>query len=218
MKKISIIVLVAICMCMVVGCSKGKSSNSGKNEGTNKKVQKGEILTEENIPNLLSGMHHAEIEVIDYGTIKVELDADSAPVSVTNFVNLANDKFYDGLTFHRIISGFVIQGGDPNGDGTGGSDNNIKGEFINNGVDNQLSHIRGALSMARSSAFDSASSQFFICHQDALALNADYAVFGKVIEGMDVVDDIVKRAEPIDGNGTVTAEEQPVIKTVKVID
>ena len=90
MKKISIIVLVAICMCMVVGCSKGESGTRGKNEGANKKVQKGEILTEENIPNLLSGMHHAEIEVIDYGTIKVELDADSAPVSVTNFVNHIN--------------------------------------------------------------------------------------------------------------------------------
>ena len=219
MKKISIMVLVAICMCMMIGCSKdGKTSSTSKKESASKKVEKGELLTEENIPNLLSGMHHAEIEVIDYGTIKVELDADSAPVSVTNFVNLANDKFYDGLTFHRIISGFVIQGGDPNGDGTGGSDNNIKGEFINNGVDNQLSHVKGALSMARSSAFDSASSQFFICHEDALALNADYAVFGKVIEGMDVVDDIAKRAEPIDGNGTVTAEEQPVIKTIKVLD
>ncbi len=217
MKKISIIVLVAICMCLAVGCSKTKTT-SGKNNDSTSKVEKGELLTEDNIPNLLSGKHHAEIEVIDYGTIKVELDADSAPVSVTNFVNLAKDKFYDGLTFHRIITGFVIQGGDPNGDGTGGSDNNIKGEFINNGVDNQLSHKRGALSMARSSAFDSASSQFFICHEDALSLNADYAVFGYVTEGMDVVDAICKKVTPIDGNGTVNPEEQPVIKTIKIIE
>ena len=115
----------------------------------------------------LTGKHHAEIVVQDYGTIKVELDADQAPITVQNFIDLANSGFYDGLTFHRIIEGFMIQGGDPNGDGTGGSGHTIRGEFTQNGVNNTLSHTRGAISMARSSAMNSASSQFFIVHEDS---------------------------------------------------
>lgn len=111
----------------------------------------------------------------DYGDINVELDADVAPITVTNFINLANDGFYDGLTFHRIIKGFMIQGGDPLGNGTGGSDNKIKGEFSNNGIENNLSHTRGAISMARSSNNDSASSQFFIVHKDSTYLDGNYA-------------------------------------------
>ena len=138
----------------------------------------------------LTGTHHAEIEVKDYGTIEVELDADSAPVTVTNFVKLAQDGFYDGLTFHRIIDGFMIQGGDPNGNGTGGSDENIKGEFSNNGVENNISHTRGTISMARAQDPDSGSSQFFIVQADSTFLDGDYAGFGHVTEGMDIVDKI----------------------------
>lgn len=123
--------------------------------------------------DLLSGKHHAEITVKDYGTIKVELDADTAPVTVTNFVDLANDGFYDGLTFHRIISGFMIQGGDPQGNGTGGSGKTIKGEFSSNGVENPISHERGVISMARSRDYDSASSQFFIMHEDTDSLDGE---------------------------------------------
>lgn len=168
--------------------------------------------------DLLSGTHHAEITVKDYGTIKVELDADTAPITVTNFVDLAKDGFYDGLTFHRIISGFMIQGGDPQGNGTGGSDEKIKGEFSANGVENDISHERGVISMARAQDYDSASSQFFIMHQDTESLDGDYAAFGHVTEGMEIVDQICEDTVVEDKNGTVAPENQPVIESVKVID
>lgn len=167
---------------------------------------------------LLSGLHHAEIKVKDYGTIAVELDADAAPITVTNFVNLAKDGFYDGLTFHRIISGFMIQGGDPNGNGTGGSGTNIKGEFSANGVKNDISHERGVISMARSSAKDSASSQFFIMHETSTHLDGDYAAFGHVTDGMEVVDAICENTPVTDGNGTVAKEDQPVIESITILD
>lgn len=167
---------------------------------------------------LLSGLHHVEIEIADYGTISLELDADTAPISVTNFVNLAKDGFYDGLTFHRIISGFMIQGGDPLGNGTGGSDETIKGEFSNNGVENDISHVRGVISMARSMDPDSASSQFFIVHEDSTFLDGDYAAFGHVTEGIEVVDQICKDTPVQDDNGTVAAADQPTITSIKVID
>lgn len=166
----------------------------------------------------LTGLHHVEIEIENYGTLALELDADTAPVSVTNFVNLANDGFYNGLTFHRIISGFMIQGGDPLGNGTGGSDTQIKGEFASNGVENSISHKRGVISMARSNEPDSASSQFFIVHQDSTFLDGEYAAFGQVTEGMEIVDQICGDVSVQDDNGTVNPEDQPVIKEVRVID
>ena len=166
----------------------------------------------------LTGKHHAEIIVQDYGTIKVELDADQAPITVQNFIDLANSGFYDGLTFHRIIEGFMIQGGDPNGDGTGGSGHTIRGEFTQNGVNNTLSHTRGAISMARSSAMNSASSQFFIVHEDSTYLDGSYAVFGYVTEGMDVVDAIATSVTAEDSNDTVAKENQPVIEKITIID
>ncbi|MGO4947483.1 peptidylprolyl isomerase [Blautia sp. Sow4_E7] len=166
----------------------------------------------------LTGLHHAEIEVQDYGTIKVELDADTAPISVTNFVKLAQEHFYDGLTFHRIIDGFMIQGGDPEGTGRGGSDETIKGEFSENGVENNISHERGVISMARSSDPDSASSQFFIVQSDSTYLDGQYAAFGHVTEGMDIVDQICKDAKPTDNNGTISADQQPVMTSVTIID
>ena len=166
----------------------------------------------------LTGTHHAEIEVKDYGTIDVELDADTAPITVTNFVKLAQEGFYDGLTFHRIMEGFMIQGGDPNGDGTGGSEENIKGEFSNNGVDNDISHTRGTISMARASDPDSASSQFFIVQADSTFLDGDYAGFGHVTEGMDIVDKICEDAKPTDNNGTITSDQQPVIEKITITD
>ena len=167
---------------------------------------------------LLSGKHHAEIEIKDYGTIKVELDADTAPISATNFIKLAKEGFYDDLTFHRIISGFMIQGGDPSGDGSGGSAENIKGEFESNGVANSISHTRGVISMARSEDPNSASSQFFIMHKDSSYLDGEYAAFGHVTEGIEVVDKICENVQPVDGNGTVEKENQPVITTIKVVD
>lgn len=165
-----------------------------------------------------SGKHHVAITVRDYGTITVELDADAAPITVQNFLDLADSGFYDGLTFHRIIEGFMIQGGDPEGTGMGGSDKTIKGEFSANGVENPLSHTRGAISMARSSAMDSASSQFFIVQKDSTGLDGQYACFGYVTNGMDVVDAIAADAQPTDGNGTIPADQQPVIESVKVLD
>ena len=164
------------------------------------------------------GTHHAEIEIQDYGTITVELDGDAAPITVQNFMDLANAGFYDGLTFHRIISGFMMQGGDPNGNGTGGSENTIKGEFSANGVENTLSHTRGAISMARSQNPDSASSQFFICHADSTFLDGQYACFGYVTDGMDVVDAVCEAAQPTDDNGTISADQQPVITAIRITD
>lgn len=178
----------------------------------------GNTKEEEQTGETLTGKHHVEIQIKDYGTIKAELDADVAPVSVSNFVSLAKSGFYDGLTFHRIISGFMIQGGDPKGDGTGGSDKNIKGEFSANGVENSISHVRGTISMARAQEYDSASSQFFIMHQDSVSLDGQYAAFGKVTEGMEIVDQICEKTPVVDGNGKVEADKQPKIETIKVID
>ena len=171
-----------------------------------------------NETKLLSGLHHAEIKVKDIGVIKLELDADTAPITVTNFVNLANAGFYDGLTFHRVIEGFMIQGGDPKGNGTGGSNQSIKGEFSSNGVENDLKHTRGVISMARSSDPNSASSQFFIMHAAAEHLDGSYAAFGWVTEGMAVVDKIATETPVTDNNGTVKDGSKPVIEYIKVID
>lgn len=169
--------------------------------------------------NLLSGKHHVAIEVNSYGTIEAELDADTAPVTVTNFINLANSGFYNGLTFHRVIDGFMIQGGDPNGDGTGGSSEKIKGEFKSNGVQNNISHVRGTISMARSSANNSASSQFFIMQKDTTSLDGKYAAFGTVTSGIDIVDKICKDCTDTNQNGVITDKsKQPVISTVRVVD
>ena len=170
-----------------------------------------------------SPTHYAIIDIADYGQITVALDGNTAPETVENFVTLAEEGFYDGLTFHRIIEGFMMQGGDPDADGTGGNKDedgneiNITGEFYYNGYDNYLSHVRGAISMARSNDYDSASSQFFIVHEDATSsLDMLYAAFGYVIEGMDVVDSVCEAAEPTDDNGTIEAEDQPVITTITI--
>lgn len=159
-----------------------------------------------------------EITVRDYGTITLELYPDVAPLTVDNFVKLCNEGFYDGLTFHRVMSGFMIQGGDPQGNGTGGSDETIKGEFAANGVKNELSHKRGVISMARAKSPDSASSQFFIVHQDSEFLDGSYAAFGAVTEGIEVVDAICEKTPVIDNNGTVPSEYQPVIESIKIIE
>ncbi len=160
--------------------------------------------------------HTATITVKDYGVITLELDAENAPITVANFTKLANEGFYDGLTFHRIIKGFMIQGGDPMHNGMGGSKENIKGEFLANGVRNMISHKRGVISMARSQMPNSASSQFFICDADDTFLDGQYAAFGHVTEGMDSVDMIARDARPVDGNGTIPFSAQPVIESIRV--
>ena len=206
-RKIGIAAAIILALFVVTGCQK-------QEETPKKSEQKKTEASEE----LLSGTHHAEIQVKDYGTITVELDADTAPITVTNFVNLAKDGFYDNLTFHRIMDGFMIQGGDPNGDGTGGADQTIKGEFSSNGVENEISHTRGTISLARAQDPDSASSQFFIVQEDSDYLDGDYAAFGHVTSGMEIVDQICKDVPVEDDNGTVKAENQPVIEKITITD
>lgn len=206
-RKIGIAAAIILALFVVTGCQK-------QEETPKKSEQKKTEASEE----LLSGTHHAEIQVKDYGTITVELDADTAPITVTNFVNLAKDGFYDNLTFHRIMDGFMIQGGDPNGDGTGGADKTIKGEFSSNGVENEISHTRGTISMARAQDPDSASSQFFIVQEDSDYLDGNYAAFGHVTSGMEIVDQICKDVPVEDDNGTVKAENQPVIEKITITD
>lgn len=206
-RKIGIIAAVMLVLFAMTGCQKQEQA-----------VKEAEKEQEEVSENLLSGIHHMEIQVKDYGTIEVELDADTAPITVTNFVNLAKDGFYDGLTFHRIMDGFMIQGGDPEGNGTGGSDQTIKGEFSSNGIENDISHIRGTISMARAQDPDSASSQFFIVQADSDYLDGDYAAFGHVTSGMEIVDQICKDVPVEDDNGTVKTENQPVIKKITITD
>ena len=225
MKKITVWLLtLALAAMMLAGCG-SKTDTTDTTETTEEtsatdETSDGAADTADTSEDgeLLTGLHHVTIDVQDYGTISLELDADTAPISVTNFINLANEGFYDGLTFHRVISGFMIQGGDPNGNGTGGSEKTIKGEFSANGIENDISHVRGVISMARANDPDSGSSQFFIVHEDSTFLDGQYAAFGHVTDGMDVVDAICEAVPVQDNNGTVAAADQPVITAVTVVD
>ena len=174
MKKHLLSIILLCLLFSLTACSRQTSGNSSTSDGNTQ----------------LSGKHHVAIEVNNYGTIEVELDADTAPITVTNFINLANSGFYNGLTFHRVIDGFMIQDGDPNGDGTGGS-----------------------------SANNSASSQFFIMQKDTPSLDGQYAAFGTVTSGMDIVDKICKDCTDTNQNGVITDKsKQPVISTIRVVD
>lgn len=203
-----------LCIALFGGCGK-ETEDAGR--GDTGEESQGQESTEPE-EELLTGKHHVDIYIKDMGVISVELDADSAPITVTNFIKLAEEGFYDGLTFHRIREGFMMQGGDPKGDGTGGSANSIKGEFASNGVENPLSHTRGAISMARSSMPNSARSQFFIVHEDSTFLDGEYAAFGYVTEGMDIVDDICENTTGQDESDVVPVENRPVIEKIEVID
>lgn len=213
--------VIMMCAISLTACGGSATQNGGKEDKADNADRN--VVAESNISDsdedLLTGKHNVEIEIEKYGTIKLELDADTAPITVTNFINLANDGFYNGLTFHRIIDGFMMQGGDPNGDGTGGADKEIKGEFANNGVSNSISHVKGTISMARATDPDSASSQFFICQADSTFLDGDYAAFGHVTEGIEIVDKICEELNsdnPITGG--VDADKQPVITAINVLD
>ena len=234
-KKISVLLMLILTMTMTFGgCGNSSDNASSNNKDVTSEASSQEDVSSEDEADvtsddsedaddeadgeLLTGTHHIEIDIKDYGKISAELYADKAPETVTNFVKLAKEGFYDGLTFHRIISGFMIQGGDPEGNGTGGSEQNIIGEFAANGFENNIEHVRGVLSMARAQDYDSASSQFFIMHADASYLDGQYAAFGMVTEGIEVVDKICETVAVEDGNGTVLPENQPVITSIKVID
>ncbi len=194
MRKICYILLTAMLFTWLTACG-GDETNTTTTETTGETIM-------------------VQIEMENGGIIKLELYPEIAPITCENFVKLAKDGFYDGLIFHRVIKDFMIQGGDPTGTGMGGSEENIKGEFKVNGVENNLSHERGVISMARSRSYDSASSQFFICHADAPHLNGQYAAFGKVIEGMDVVDEIAEVKTDYSDRPMVDM----VMKTVTVIE
>jgi len=204
-KNKTVLVSVIIAAVLVIACVSVVISNNIKDSS-----KTGVTDTNKN--------YFADIKIKDYGTVTVELDEEAAPITVKNFVSLAKEGFYDGLTFHRIIKGFMMQGGDPEGTGMGGSDKTIIGEFANNGYNNKLSHTRGAISMARSSSYNSASSQFFIVHKDSTSLDGEYAAFGYVTEGMDVVDAVCNDAQPVDDNGFIAAEAQPVITSITIRD
>ena len=197
MKKTISLLLSALLLFALAGCSSAPADD-------------------ENTPPVPQAPVSAVITVKDYGTIKVSLDPDTAPLTVANFVDLARNGFYDGLTFHRIISGFMIQGGDPKGNGTGGSDRNVTGEFQENGVENNISHTRGVISMARARDYNSGSSQFFIVHLDSPYLDGQYAAFGCVTSGMDVVDAICENTQVEDQNGSVLPENQPIIESIVI--
>ncbi len=219
MKKRAINVLIAlvcaVSMLTLTACGGSKSGSDAETTGT---TAESETEGSESGTEYTGKKYEAVIKVKDYGDIKVDLYADAAPITVENFVKLSKEGFYDGLTFHRIISGFMIQGGDPFGNGTGGSEESIKGEFASNGVENNLSHTRGAISMARAADPDSGSSQFFIVHEDSEFLDGEYACFGYVTEGMDVVDKICENTPVQDDNGTVASEDQPVIESITITE
>ena len=194
MKKIMIIISTLLLILLTASCGKSSPSQPGVK------------------------LRHAEITVKNYGTIKLELDEGAAPITVANFVKLAKEGFYDGLTFHRIMNGFMIQGGDPEGTGFGGSKDKIKGEFSSNGWDNPIRHVEGTISMARSGKPDSASSQFFIVLGNASHLDGNYAAFGHVTEGIEIVKKIAADAKPPDMNGTIPKDQQPVIEKIVITD
>ena len=196
------------------GCNDGKTDTSTSVESVAERPKKDKYELVELDEN---EVYFADIDIKDYGKIIVKLDQKSAPISCANFVALANMGFYDGLTFHRIMEGFMMQGGNAEGTDKEGIAQTIKGEFSANGVDNPLLHTRGAVSMARTSlSMDSATSQFFIVHKTSPHLDGQYACFGYVTDGMDIVDKICTEAEPIDDNGTIEKDKQPVINSIRI--
>ncbi len=221
MKKI-LLILLAVCLCFGMSACGDTDANNGdvtRSRTDNSVVPTTTTYHSDYHPSeLFNATNHVQIDFEDYGTVTLELYGELAPITVENFLNLAESGFYDGLTIHRIYNGYLIQGGDPEGNGTGGSDETIKGEFAENGVENDLKHVRGVISMARSQDYDSASSQFFIMSNDESAFDGNYAAFGYVTEGMEVIDQIIANTPVADANGTVLAFDQPTISKITVID
>jgi len=219
----AIVVCVALITVVTILCT-GKDDNAAtftsttSTSGDSTEADTGEDTIPENSAPALdeSLTYYADIDIADQGKITVKLDQHSAPKTSANFVNLAQNGFYDGLTFHRIMEGFMMQGGCPYGNGYGSADEYVVGEFSSNGYENPLSHTRGAISMGRSDDPNSASCQFFIVHEDSDFLDGNYACFGYVTEGMDIVDAICTAAEPTDDNGTIPASAQPVINSITI--
>lgn len=217
---------------LFAGCSSPASSSSKSSSSASQSEASSALASTEDSSIKSSGItekqtksepggkqYQATIKIAGYDEpIVFTMDEGIAPETVQNFVDLASSGFYDGLTLHRIMEGFMIQGGDPKGNGTGGSSHQIEGEFASNGFDNSLKHVRGTVSMARSSDPNSASSQFFIVQEDSSSLDGEYAAFGTVTSGMDVVDQIAASAKPTDNNGTIEKDQQPVIESITVTE
>ena len=217
MKKIKIITALMLVLTMAffaVACENGESKKGDKENITVKNDEKkaGEETKTEEGANEKMETQYVKITMEDNREIVIELLPEYAPMSVEFFLELVGDEYYDGLVFHRAVEGFMIQGGSPNGDGIGGCGRTVKGEFSSNGIKNDLSHKRGVVSFARTNIKDSASGQFFIMHDDGEFLDGNYAAFGRVVEGMDVVDEIATRATA--GEMLI---DKPVIKTVRVL-
>lgn len=211
------VLLLAVIAIFFIAGSRNRSTGEGAVPDRGGAADTGEQANGDQAPAADTGEPvYADIEIEDYGTVTISLDRSAAPETVGNFISLAESGFYDGLTFHRIIEGFMMQGGDPEGTGFGGSETTITGEFASNGHDNPLSHVRGTVSMARANDPNSASSQFFIVHEDSTFLDGSYAAFGTVTSGMEIVDRICAGAEPIDGNGMIAPEAQPVMTSVTI--
>ena len=231
MKKIISLILVSVlCILFFASCKKEDTNNYTSNvynyttssEEAAKTTKKNKIDKDEYVvPTIATKgtgrFPKVKITVKNYGEINLTLNDEQAPITVANFTKLVKQGFYEGLTFHRIIQGFMSQGGAPKSDGTGVSAEKIKGEFSDNGVENNISHKRGVISMARSSEADGASSQFFICDADSTFLDGQYAAFGYVTSGIEVVDKIAADANPIDGNGIIAEDEQPVIEKIEIV-
>ncbi len=240
MKRFFPILMAALLLVAAIGCANAYANSTGEkteftsetaeepaahgNESTDGEPEKENAAPANEEPEkteeepTVNNYPIVTITMKDGGVMKLELYPDMAPNTVKNFIALANSGFYDGLTFHRIYAGFMIQGGDPKGNGTGGADEKIRGEFAQNGVDNPISHVKGVISMARAKDPDSASSQFFITVADATFLDGGYAAFGRVTEGMEIAEQIAKDARPVDNNGTIPPEQQPVIDSIVITD
>lgn len=218
-EALALTVLLGVSGLGLSGCG---SSPAGEDvDASTADVDAGSDATEPDLSDdpYATGTHRVAIEVEGYGTIEATLNANVAPITVSNFCHLVEEGFYDGLTFHRVVPGFMIQGGDPNADGTGGSGTTIKGEFSANGVENNIPHVRGTISMARSQDYDSASSQFFIMQETTPSLDGQYAAFGTVTTGMDVVDAICESVPVADEqSGLVAAGDQPVIASITILE
>lgn len=219
---LALILLIALIGCILAFSGKGSSENEPEPAQSAQTQQDLSVIDQPTKiyegDEVLSGIHHAEIEIEGYGTIELELDADTAPQTVSNFAALADSGFYDGLTFHRIINGIMMQGGDRDGTGYSRSENTITGEFAENGIPNSITHERGVISMARSKLYNSAGTQFFIVQGDSTYLDGQYAAFGHVTSGMDIVDKICEETPVVDMNGKVAEGYKPVIKKISMID
>ncbi len=212
MKKI---ICAVLCVSLILFSFAACSDNGGANKVQSTPTQSAEPNAPADSSIKKDNVHHVELTIRDYGTIKIELYPDEAPLTVENFISLAKSGFYDGIGFHRLDKDFVLQGGDPDGDGIGGSDKQIKGEFKANGVQNNISHKRGVISMARTGDPNSASSQFFICLEDSTFLDGSYAAFGYITDGMNIIDQVRDNTPE---SGSIPKDQQPVIETIKVID